>query len=216
MTKPAYKLAHIDKTEIALATRKGLMVADSHYYAWPEKQQERFRATMSEKARNKVQRVLIKCLLGIKCSPQELSDTWDDIPLSKLNMINWANLLTQGIGEDYIFLNEYMAEGKCLLDFSTLYDYDYNDHLFQEEAMGIISWIIMGLIVGVIAKFIMPGKDPGGFIITILLGIAGAFFGGYIGSILGFGAVTGFNLGSLLLSIGGAVLILILYRAVKR
>jgi len=134
MTKPAYKLAHVDKTEIVLAARKGLMVADSHYYAWPEKQQERFRATMSEKARNKVQRVLIKCLLGIKCSPQELSDTWDDIPLSKLNMINWANLLTQGIGEDYIFLNEYMAEGKCLLDFSTLYDYDYNDHLFQEEA----------------------------------------------------------------------------------
>jgi uncharacterized membrane protein YeaQ/YmgE (transglycosylase-associated protein family) len=82
--------------------------------------------------------------------------------------------------------------------------------------MGIISWIIMGLIVGVVAKFIMPGKDPGGFIVTILLGIAGAFFGGYIGSILGFGAVTGFNLGSLLLSIGGAVLILILYRVIKR
>ncbi len=82
--------------------------------------------------------------------------------------------------------------------------------------MGILSWIVMGLIVGVLAKFIMPGKDPGGIIVTILIGIAGAFLGGYIGSFLGLGAVTGFNLGSLLLAIGGAVLLLILYRVVKK
>jgi uncharacterized membrane protein YeaQ/YmgE (transglycosylase-associated protein family) len=82
--------------------------------------------------------------------------------------------------------------------------------------MGILSWIVMGLIVGVLAKFIMPGKDPGGFIVTILLGIGGAFVGGYIGSFLGLGAFTGFNLGSLLLAIGGAVILLILYRVVKR
>ncbi len=82
--------------------------------------------------------------------------------------------------------------------------------------MGILSWIVMGLIVGVVAKFIMPGKDPGGFIVTILLGIAGAFVGGYIGSFLGLGEVTGFNLGSLLLAVGGAVVLLILYRVVKR
>ncbi len=62
--------------------------------------------------------------------------------------------------------------------------------------MGILSWIILGLIVGIIAKFIMPGKDPGGIIVTILLGIAGAFVGGFIGSRLGLGTVTGFNLGS--------------------
>ncbi len=82
--------------------------------------------------------------------------------------------------------------------------------------MGILSWIVMGLIVGVVAKFIMPGKDPGGFIVTILIGIAGAFVGGYIGSFLGLGAFTGFNLGSLLLAIGGAIILLILYRVVKR
>ena len=46
--------------------------------------------------------------------------------------------------------------------------------------MGILSWIIMGLIVGIIAKLIMPGKDPGGFIITICIGVAGAFLGGFI------------------------------------
>ena len=82
--------------------------------------------------------------------------------------------------------------------------------------MGFLSWIIMGLIVGVLAKFIMPGKDPGGIIVTILIGIAGAFVGGFIGSFLGLGEVTGFNIGSLLLSIGGAVLLLILYRMIKK
>jgi uncharacterized membrane protein YeaQ/YmgE (transglycosylase-associated protein family) len=82
--------------------------------------------------------------------------------------------------------------------------------------MGILSWIAMGLIVGVLAKLIMPGKDPGGIIITILIGIAGAFLGGYIGSFLGVGTVTGFNMISLLLAIGGALLLLILYRLIKR
>ena len=82
--------------------------------------------------------------------------------------------------------------------------------------MGILSWIILGLVVGVIAKFLMPGKDPGGFIITILLGIAGAIGGGFISSALGFGQVTGFNLRSLIIAVGGAVLLLIIYRAVKK
>lgn len=82
--------------------------------------------------------------------------------------------------------------------------------------MGILSWIIMGLIVGVLAKLIMPGKDPGGLILTILIGIGGAFVGGFIGSYLGFGTVTGFNTVSLLLAIGGAILLLILYRIIKR
>ncbi|MDZ7759238.1 MAG: GlsB/YeaQ/YmgE family stress response membrane protein [Desulfovermiculus sp.] len=82
--------------------------------------------------------------------------------------------------------------------------------------MGILSWIVMGLIVGFLAKFFMPGKDPGGIIITILLGIGGAFLGGFIGSSLGLGTVTGFNVGSFLLAIGGAVLLLILYRFIKK
>ncbi len=82
--------------------------------------------------------------------------------------------------------------------------------------MGILSWIVMGLLVGALAKFIMPGKDPGGIFITILLGIAGAFVGGFIGSFLGLGAVTGFNLGSLFLATGGAILLLFLYRKIKK
>jgi len=82
--------------------------------------------------------------------------------------------------------------------------------------MGIFSWIIMGLIVGVLAKWIMPGKDPGGLIVTICIGIAGAFVGGFIGSLLGIGSVSGFTMISFLLSIGGAILLLILYRVIKR
>ena len=71
--------------------------------------------------------------------------------------------------------------------------------------MGILSWIIMGLIVGVLAKWIMPGKDPGGLIVTILIGIAGAFIGGFIGTLLGLGGVTGINIISIALAVGGGL-----------
>ncbi len=82
--------------------------------------------------------------------------------------------------------------------------------------MGLLSWIVMGLVVGVLAKIIMPGKDPGGILVTIGLGVAGAFVGGYLGHHLGFGSVTGLNLHSLLLAIGGAVLLLIVYRFLRQ
>ena len=81
--------------------------------------------------------------------------------------------------------------------------------------MGILSWIIFGLIAGILAKVIMPGKDPGGFIVTILIGIAGAMVGGFISTALGFGDVTGFNLGSMGIAIGGALLLLFAYRKLK-
>ena len=74
--------------------------------------------------------------------------------------------------------------------------------------MGFFSWILMGLIVGLLAKWIMPGPDPGGIIMTILLGVAGAFVGGFIGTTVGLGSVTGFNVGSLGLAIAGALLLL--------
>lgn len=82
--------------------------------------------------------------------------------------------------------------------------------------MGIISWIVMGLIIGLLAKFVMPGKDPQGCFVTILLGIGGGLLGGYLGATLGLGSVTGFDLRSILLATGGAVIILILYRMVRR
>lgn len=80
--------------------------------------------------------------------------------------------------------------------------------------MGILTWIIFGLIAGAIAKAIHPGKDPGGWIVTIIIGILGAMLGGWIGSML-FGVdVTGFNFSSFLVAIGGSVLLLFLYRMV--
>lgn len=80
--------------------------------------------------------------------------------------------------------------------------------------MGILTWIILGLIAGAIAKFLMPGKDPGGFFVTILIGIVGAIIGGFIGSTLGVGDVTGLNLWSIVLAVIGAIVLLIVYRMV--
>ena len=82
--------------------------------------------------------------------------------------------------------------------------------------MGILSWIVMGLIVGALAKWIMPGPDPGGCIVTTLIGIAGAVVGGFIGSLLGLGTVSGLNIGSILLATVGALLLLFIYRQVVK
>jgi uncharacterized membrane protein YeaQ/YmgE (transglycosylase-associated protein family) len=80
--------------------------------------------------------------------------------------------------------------------------------------MGILGWILFGLVAGVIAKLIMPGKDPGGFIVTILLGIAGALVGGYLGRALGF-YERGEGAG-MLMSIAGACVLLLIYRLATR
>ena len=74
--------------------------------------------------------------------------------------------------------------------------------------MGLLSWIVLGLIVGVLAKLIMPGPDGGGFILTTLLGIAGAFVGGFIGSLLGIGSVNGTSFPGILLATAGALILL--------
>ena len=80
----------------------------------------------------------------------------------------------------------------------------------------ILLWALFGLIAGAVAKFLLPGKDPGGWIVTILIGIAGAILGGYLGSRVMGWDVTGFNLPSFALAIGGAILVLLLYRLLAR
>lgn len=82
--------------------------------------------------------------------------------------------------------------------------------------MGILTWIVMGLIVGLLAKWIMPGPDPGGLLLTIVIGIAGAVVGGFLASQLGMGSVTGFNVPSLLIATGGALLLLWLNRILRK
>jgi uncharacterized membrane protein YeaQ/YmgE (transglycosylase-associated protein family) len=79
--------------------------------------------------------------------------------------------------------------------------------------LGVIGWIIFGLIVGILAKLVMPGRDPGGFVVTSLIGIAGALTGGFLGRTLGFygpGEPAGF-----IMSIVGAVVLLFAYRKLR-
>ena len=85
--------------------------------------------------------------------------------------------------------------------------------------MGLITWVIFGLIAGAIAQVIMPGDDPGGggfmgWLITAIIGIVGAVIGGFVGAALGFGGVDGFNFGSFIIAILGALLLLFLWRMV--
>ncbi len=83
--------------------------------------------------------------------------------------------------------------------------------------MGILAWIILGLIAGAIAKAIMPGRDPGGFVVTALIGIVGAVVGGFLGNmIFGIGGVSGVDIRSILISVVGALLLLWIYRMATR
>lgn len=80
--------------------------------------------------------------------------------------------------------------------------------------IAVLSWICFGLVVGVLAKLLMPGNDPGGFIVTVLLGIAGAMVGGFLGRAMGLygpGQVAGY-----IMSIVGAIILLALYRMMTR
>jgi uncharacterized membrane protein YeaQ/YmgE (transglycosylase-associated protein family) len=80
--------------------------------------------------------------------------------------------------------------------------------------MGIIAWIVFGLIVGIVAKFLMPGRDPGGFIVTISLGIVGALVGGFLGRAVGWygpGDPVGF-----VVAVLGAIVLLVAYRLIAR
>lgn len=81
--------------------------------------------------------------------------------------------------------------------------------------MGIIGWIVLGLLAGAIAKLIMPGEDPGGIIVTMLIGIAGAIVGGLIASALNIGDLDEFfDIGTWLIAIGGSLLLLAIYRMI--
>jgi uncharacterized membrane protein YeaQ/YmgE (transglycosylase-associated protein family) len=80
--------------------------------------------------------------------------------------------------------------------------------------VGIISWIVVGLLAGVLAKLLVPGDDPGGIIVTILIGMVGAVVGGLVVGLFGGTGVTGFNVWSILVATLGAIILLVLYRLV--
>jgi uncharacterized membrane protein YeaQ/YmgE (transglycosylase-associated protein family) len=78
--------------------------------------------------------------------------------------------------------------------------------------MGILTWILLGLVAGALAKFIMPGTQGGGIIVTTVLGVVGALVGGFLGTrVFGFGEVTGFDLRSIAIAVGGALVALFVY-----
>jgi uncharacterized membrane protein YeaQ/YmgE (transglycosylase-associated protein family) len=78
--------------------------------------------------------------------------------------------------------------------------------------MGILSWIVLGLVAGALAKLIMPGEQGGGILLTIVLGVVGALVGGFLGTyVFGFGDVSGFNLRSIVIAVGGSLLVLFAY-----
>jgi uncharacterized membrane protein YeaQ/YmgE (transglycosylase-associated protein family) len=82
--------------------------------------------------------------------------------------------------------------------------------------MGIISWIILGLIAGALAKLIMPGNQGGGIIVTIVLGIVGALLGGFLGSLIGIGDLeSAFDIGTIITAVVGALIVLFIWGAVS-
>jgi uncharacterized membrane protein YeaQ/YmgE (transglycosylase-associated protein family) len=80
--------------------------------------------------------------------------------------------------------------------------------------VGIISWIVIGLVAGLLGKLIMPGDDPGGIIVTVLIGMAGAVVGGFVVGLLGGTGATGFNIWSIVVATIGAIILLVIYRAI--
>ncbi len=82
--------------------------------------------------------------------------------------------------------------------------------------MGILSWILLGLIAGALAKFITPGKDPGGCLVTTVIGIVGAVVAGFLGTMIGIGKIESFDLGGILLATIGALVVLIVFRLLRR
>jgi uncharacterized membrane protein YeaQ/YmgE (transglycosylase-associated protein family) len=81
----------------------------------------------------------------------------------------------------------------------------------------IVVWIVIGLVAGILAKWVMPGPDPGGIVVTALIGIVGAFIGGWALNLLGFaGSMGSFSLGSILMATLGAIVLLAIYRLLTR
>jgi len=83
------------------------------------------------------------------------------------------------------------------------------------EVMGLLSWVVFGLIAGAIAKFLIPGRDPGGCIITIIIGVIGAVLGGFLATKLGYGGISGFDLRSFVIAVIGSILLLIIWRLIS-
>ncbi|MGI9450202.1 MAG: hypothetical protein ACR2QH_06150 [Geminicoccaceae bacterium] len=130
MTTPAAEAS----PAMASVLRRALMRANPAYFHWPVERQERYRLTMPDDHAFSIERQLFKELFDIEIqSEKDAEEAFDEFGPEDCRRYNTALLPIKGIGEDCFFLNEHLGE-KTLLDFETLYDYDLDDHNFQEEA----------------------------------------------------------------------------------
>jgi uncharacterized membrane protein YeaQ/YmgE (transglycosylase-associated protein family) len=82
--------------------------------------------------------------------------------------------------------------------------------------MGILTLLVIGLLAGLVAKLVLPGRDPGGLLVTMVIGVVGAFVGGLLSSALGFGGLSGFDLRTFVIAVIGSILLLLIWRVVER
>ncbi|GAB6040470.1 hypothetical protein [Endothiovibrio diazotrophicus] len=129
------RLHPFDHAAIEAAARRALMAVVPDYFSWDDNRRERFHADRDRDTRDALSRIMITALTGTRCDRDEAwEEAEEDLEPARLYALNWARLLTEGIGEDRIYLNESMADGVTLLDFETVHDYDIDDHRFQQEA----------------------------------------------------------------------------------
>jgi hypothetical protein len=121
-------------TQQEVAIKRAIISIVPEYFSWPVETQEHYRATMPAEDNLRIRQVLLKILFGIKAKTREgVEMALDTFSEEQYLLLNSAMLSLTGIGDDSIFLNESMADNTSLLDFETLYDYDYADHCFQES-----------------------------------------------------------------------------------
>lgn len=121
------------KTQQAAAVRRAIMSVVPEYFSWPTEVQERYRATLSHEDYLCLRQVLLKIIFDIKTTTgEDVESALEDFSDENYLLLNSATLQLTGIGDDCFFLNESMADNTSLLDFETVYDYDYADHCFQE------------------------------------------------------------------------------------
>jgi hypothetical protein len=125
----------IYKREREVILRRAIIAANPEYFSWTEEEQEKYRGHRKWEDDFMFFRVIFKELFGFKAETQEeLDEYYNELSIKDNLVLNQTILPMRGIGEDNFYLNESFGEGKSLLDFKTLYDYDYDDHCYQENA----------------------------------------------------------------------------------
>ncbi len=115
--------------------KRAIIKSIPSYFTLSSDEQEKYRVAIPDDDDFKIKQFLLKALFDITVNDGEtLDQVWQDLSIEQCNVVNSHMLPLQGIGEDYFYLNEYLGDDKSILSFPTLYDYDYNDYLFQEES----------------------------------------------------------------------------------